>query len=78
MLFLLNWNYLKKMDQKRFNVLINSYNTFQRLGGFNLFKKSAFSIKFVKEWLNYSSDKRIISDDENQCGKKNDICSKLA
>ena len=48
------------------------YNTCQRLATFVLLKKNAFSIKFVKEWLSYSSDKRIISDDDNQCGKKND------
>ena len=52
------------------------YNTYQRLATFILFKKTAFSIKFVKEWLSYSSDKKIISDDENQCGKKNDTSFK--
>ena len=46
------------------------YNTYQRLATFILFKKTAFSIKFVKEWLSYSSDKRIISDDEINVEKK--------
>jgi hypothetical protein len=38
---------------------------------FALFRKSPESIAFVKEWLFYCSDERIISDLPNSCGKRN-------
>lgn len=43
----------------------------QRLGGFSLWKKTDFSIKFVSEWLRYAQDERILTDMENQLGMPN-------
>lgn len=38
---------------------------------FSLFRKSDTSIRFLNDWLQYSADKRIITDIPNTCGKKN-------
>lgn len=38
---------------------------------FALFRKSSLSIKFLENWLRYSSDERILTDLPNTCGKKN-------
>lgn len=38
----------------------------QIIGGFSLWKKSDFSIKFVSEWLQYAQDSRILTDTDNQ------------
>ena len=38
---------------------------------FSLFRKSPESELFLNEWLNYSSDERVISSNPNVCGKKN-------
>jgi hypothetical protein len=38
---------------------------------FSLFRKTALSEQFLREWLHYGSDERIISDLPNTCGKRN-------
>ncbi|PWT71925.1 MAG: hypothetical protein C5B59_16855 [Bacteroidetes bacterium] len=38
---------------------------------FVLFRKSDLAIRFLKDWLVFGSDQRIISDMPNTCGKKN-------
>jgi len=38
---------------------------------FSLFRKSAFTLQFLEEWMGYGSDPRIITDLPNTCGKKN-------
>jgi len=43
----------------------------QRLGGYIVLRKSEFSRMFVAEWLNYATDIRVISDDDNVMGKPN-------
>lgn len=40
-------------------------------GGFELLRKCAESIEFVKEWLKYMQDPRIVTDIPNQLGKEN-------
>ena len=40
-------------------------------GALSLWKKTDENIKFLNEWLNYLKDPRIITDDENMCGKPN-------
>lgn len=46
-------------------------NTNQAVGGFSLWRKTAFSMQIVDEWLNYAQDERIITDIPNRCGKPN-------
>jgi hypothetical protein len=43
-------------------------NSNQILGGYCLWKKSDFTIKFVDDWLKYAQDERIITDNKNECG----------
>ena len=43
----------------------------QRLASFSLWKKSAFSIEFINEFLYYAQDERILTDMDNQCGSAN-------
>lgn len=43
----------------------------QRLGGFQLWKKTKKSLNFLDEYLYYCQDERIITDLDNQCGKPN-------
>jgi hypothetical protein len=52
-------------DEPRFT------ETSQRVGGFFMFKKDDFSIKFFNELLHYGQDYRIITDAPNQCGLPN-------
>lgn len=40
-------------------------------GGYILLRKTEYSIKFIKEWLFFASDRRILTDDENKCGLPN-------
>lgn len=47
------------------------YNSQQILGSFSLWRKSALSMDFVNEWLNYAQDDKIITDLDNQCGLPN-------
>ena len=47
------------------------YDTKQRLAGFQLIKKTQFSVTFYEEYLNYAQDERIITDDNNTLGYKN-------
>lgn len=46
-------------------------NTYQYEASFLLVEKNEITEKFLKEWLKYACDKRIISDDENTCGLMN-------
>lgn len=46
-------------------------NTNQRLASFIIIRKSDLGVKFAREYLHYSCDKRIISDDSNICGLPN-------
>lgn len=43
----------------------------QRLGGFQVIRKTAQTVKFVQEWLKYCCDERIITDISNTLGKDN-------
>ena len=43
----------------------------QRLGGFQVIRKTENTVKFVNEWLSYCCDGRIILDTENSMGKDN-------
>lgn len=45
--------------------------TRQRLSGFNLWKKCRRSQELAAEWLEYSQDARILTDGDNQMGKRN-------
>lgn len=47
------------------------FDTKQRLASFILIRKSQLAVNFVKDWLNYAQDERIITDAENQCGLDN-------
>jgi hypothetical protein len=53
---------LMNLDSKKYT------DTTQRGPGFILFKKSKFSIKFFKEFLNYAQDERIITDAPSKLG----------
>ena len=46
-------------------------DTFQYMGGIQIYKKSEFTEIFLKKLLNYSTDKRIITDDPNTQGLPN-------
>lgn len=46
-------------------------DTKQRLGGFQLVKKTPFSLDFYKKYLEYACDKRLITDAPNTCGLPN-------
>ncbi len=43
----------------------------QRLASFHLYKKSTLSADFLKDWLKYAEDERIITDKENTQGYEN-------
>jgi hypothetical protein len=43
----------------------------QFLGGFSVMRKNSFVMSFVKEWLEYAQDPRIITDIPNECGLDN-------
>lgn len=45
--------------------------TKQRLASFVLLKKTDRAQRFVREWLNYCQDERIVTDNPNVMGKKN-------
>lgn len=42
-------------------------------GGYLLLRKSANSVAFIKKWLEYMTDIRIVSDLPNTCGQPNDL-----
>ncbi|CAH8282821.1 galactosyl transferase GMA12/MNN10 family protein [Mariniflexile fucanivorans] len=44
----------------------------QIMGGFIILKKCKESMEFINQWIKFSSDNRILSDDENVMGKSND------
>jgi hypothetical protein len=46
-------------------------DTYQYMAGIQRYKKTEFSINFVEKLLNYSTDKRIITDDPNTQGLPN-------
>lgn len=46
-------------------------HTQQRIGGVHLWRRSAFTLRFVAEWLRYTEDRRIITDMPNQYGQPN-------
>lgn len=43
----------------------------QAMGTIVVFRKCALACELVAEWLRYACDRRIISDDDNVCGKPN-------
>jgi hypothetical protein len=47
------------------------HDTKQVMGGLNLWKNTPTSRKIVSEWLKFCEDRRVISDDNNVCGKPN-------
>lgn len=46
-------------------------NSKQICSGFSLWQKSDFTINFVKEWMTYSQDERIVTDMPNVLGQSN-------
>ncbi|WGK68771.1 hypothetical protein P0082_09820 [Candidatus Haliotispira prima] len=46
-------------------------DTSQRLASFILWKKTPFTMKFIDEWLFYSKDERLITDNDNIMRKSN-------
>ncbi|CAB4032220.1 Hypothetical predicted protein, partial [Paramuricea clavata] len=58
---------LMGMDEPR--VYQNKQN--QRMAGLQVYMKSCATIQFVMEYLAYSTDRRIVSDDKNVMGKPN-------
>ena len=46
-------------------------DTFQYMAGIQIYKKSKFTEMFLEKVLNYSTDKRIITDDPNTQGLTN-------
>lgn len=77
MLFSLGNRYIESVWSKRDAFILMECDsaryaeTPQCLAGFVLMKKSAFTYKFVNEWLSYAQDIRIISDQPNKKGKDN-------
>ena len=47
------------------------WNTDMTNGAVSLWKKTPENIAFLEEWLQYLKDPRIITDDDNICGKPN-------
>ena len=47
------------------------YDSKQRLGGYSLWKKTPFTMKFINEWLVLSTDERLITDIKNTLGENN-------
>ena len=45
--------------------------TGQYMAGFQIYRKSVYTIKFIQEWLFYCQDIRIVSDNKNIMGKDN-------
>jgi hypothetical protein len=45
--------------------------TRQRLASYSLWRKSSFTVEFVREWLRYAEDERILTDLPNQCEQPN-------
>ena len=46
-------------------------DSLQRLASYGVFRKTPYTERFVDEWLRYSKDRRIITDDPNCMGKPN-------
>ena len=44
-------------------------DTVQVLGGVNIFRKTAETLRFLGEWMTYSSDPRIITDNKSVFGR---------
>ncbi len=49
----------------------NYYDTPQRRAGFFVLRKSALSVKFVREWLSLAQDEHLLTDTPNQLGTPN-------
>ena len=47
------------------------YDTNQYMAGIQIYKKTKHTIKFIQEYLHYSQDQRIVTDDPNTLGKEN-------
>lgn len=47
------------------------YNTSAGLASFLIVRKSLMSMTFISEWLTYSQDSRVITDDANTLGLNN-------
>jgi len=47
------------------------HDAHQIMAGLNLWKKTPTSQKIVSQWLEFCKDTRIITDDDNVCGKPN-------
>lgn len=43
--------------------------SFQRIGGFQVIRKTTYSMTFVEEWLKYACDARIITDSPSELGE---------
>lgn len=77
MIFLLGKEYIDAKYTKRDAfVLMNSgeekyYNTPQANAAMIVFKKNEINMEFCAKWLMYASDKRILTDLPNTCGKEN-------
>ena len=50
---------------------IDIYDTPQYCGGYIVIRKNKDSLNLVKQWLQFATDRRIITDDPNVMGKEN-------
>ena len=57
--------FLMDCDQPEF------HNGWQVVGGYIFIKNTLFNRNLIKEWLEYASDERIITDNPNRCGFEN-------
>jgi hypothetical protein len=56
---------LMKADSRKY------WNGLQCDASFSVFKKCPESTRFVKDWLHYCCDERIVTEKQNVCGEKN-------
>ena len=74
------WTYKMKFKEKQYTkrdafILMDAdtpyyTDTYQYMATLMIYKKSKYTVKFIKEWLYYGQDKRIITDDKNTMGKE--------
>jgi hypothetical protein len=43
----------------------------QVIGGFSIWRRTPLSLKILSEWLKFCEDRKVVSDDNNICGKPN-------
>ena len=75
------WTHKLKVQEKSYTkrdafILMDAdtpyyYDTNQYMAGIQIYKKTKHTIKFIQEYLHYSQDQRIVTDDPNTLGKEN-------